>query len=139
MPFKINVSHNGKTYKLETENEILIGKKIGETIEGDEINENLKNYVLKITGTSDIAGMPGIIGLEGFNYHRKLLTYGKGMKDRRKGIRLRKTLRGEEISNKTVQINTIVIKEGDNGFDELVKKPVSEKEEKQVVGQTAVS
>ncbi|MEK6831115.1 MAG: S6e family ribosomal protein [Nanoarchaeota archaeon] len=139
MPFKINVSHNGKTYKLETENEILIGKKIGETIEGDEINENLKNYVLKITGTSDIAGMPGIIGLEGFNYHRKLLTYGKGMKDRRKGIRLRKTLRGEEISNKTVQINTIVIKEGDKGFDELVKKPVSEKEEKQVVGQTAVS
>ena len=31
MAFKINVSHKGKTYKLETENEALVGKKIGET------------------------------------------------------------------------------------------------------------
>ncbi|MEK6872586.1 MAG: S6e family ribosomal protein [Nanoarchaeota archaeon] len=139
MPFKINISHNGKTYKLETENEALIGKKIGETIEGNEIGDVLKNYVLKITGTSDIAGIPGIIGLDGFNYHRKLLTYGKGMRDKRNGVRLRKTLRGEKISDKTVQINTIVIKEGDKKFEELVKKLISEKEEKQVIEQTAVS
>ena len=104
MPFKINISHNGKTYKLETENEALIGKKIGETIEGNEIGDVLKNYVLKITGTSDIAGIPGIIGLDGFNYHRKLLTYGKGMRDKRNGVRLRKTLRGEKISDKTKAI-----------------------------------
>lgn len=136
MVFKINISHKGKTYKLETENEVLIGKKIGETIEGNEINEALKNYDLEITGTSDIAGIPGIIGLEGFSYHRKLLTYGKGMKDRRRGIRLRKTLRGEEISNKTVQINTKVIKEGNQRFDELIKKEI---EEKQVVVQTKPS
>lgn len=138
MVFKINVSHNGKTHKLETENEVLIGKKIGETIEGNEIDKNLKNYDLEITGTSDIAGIPGIAGLEGLNYHRKLLTYGKGMRDRRSGIRLRKTLRGEEISNKTVQINTKVIKEGDKKFDGLIKKETSV-EEKQVVEQTATS
>ena len=38
MPFKINVSHKGKTYKLESEDEFLIGKKIGEHIEGNELN-----------------------------------------------------------------------------------------------------
>ena len=41
MAFKINVSSNGKTYKLETENENLIGKKIGETIDGIELNQDL--------------------------------------------------------------------------------------------------
>ena len=32
MPFKINISHKGKTYKLETESEVVVGKTIGETI-----------------------------------------------------------------------------------------------------------
>jgi len=122
MAFKINIAHKGKTYKLETENEILVGKKIGETIEGNDISEDLKNYILEIKGTSDISGIPGKKGLEGNIYHRKLLTKGFGMKDTRKGIRLKKTLRGEEISVKTIQINTIVKKEGSKKFEELIKK-----------------
>jgi len=122
MVFKINISDKGKTYKLETENEILVGKKIGETLNGNEIDENLSGYQLEITGSSDLSGIPGFKGLEGPNYHRKLLKYGPGMKDRRKGIRLRKTQRGEEISLKTHQINTKVLKEGEKKFDDLVGK-----------------
>jgi len=122
MVFKINISHNGKTHKLETENEIFVGKKIGGTLSGSEVDDNLKGYELIITGTSDISGIPGFKGLEGSSYHRKLLTYGPGMKDRRKGIRLRKTQRGEEISLKTNQINTKVVKEGDKKFEELIGK-----------------
>ncbi|VVB78392.1 30S ribosomal protein S6e [uncultured archaeon] len=122
MAFKINVSSKGKTYKLESENEVLIGKKIGETLEGSDLSEDLKGYTLEITGTSDISGIPGKKGLEGATYHRKLLTLGFGMKDRRKGMRLKKTLRGEEISPKTIQINTIVKKEGSKKFSELTKK-----------------
>jgi small subunit ribosomal protein S6e len=122
MAFKINVANKGKTYKLETENEVLIGKKIGETLDGSDLSEDLKGYVLEIKGTSDISGIPGKKGLEGNIYHRKLLTRGFGMKDTRKGMRLKKTLRGEEISAKTIQINTIVKKEGSKKFEELVKK-----------------
>ena len=44
------------------------------------------------------------------------------MKDRRKGIRLKKTLRGEEISPKTIQINTIVKKHGSKKFTEFSNK-----------------
>ena len=133
MPFKINVSHQGKVYKLESESEDLIGKKIGDTVNGEEISENLKSYKIKITGTSDISGVPGFKGLEGSRYHRVLLTYGKGMRDRRKGLRLRKTIKGEEISNKTIQINAKVLKEGEKKFDDLVpKKEKEEKQEKQV-------
>lgn len=120
--FKINVSHKGKTYKAETENEFLIGKKIGEEILGSEINDNLSGYSLKITGTSDVSGIPGFKDLQGQGYHRVLLKRGKGMRDTRKGIRLRKTIRGEEISSKTHQINTKVLKEGNKKFEELIKK-----------------
>jgi len=126
MVFKINVSHKGKTHKLETENEVLIGKKIGEEIDGDDISEELKGYKIEITGTSDISGIPGKKGIEGSSYNRRLLTLGFGMKDRRKGMRLKKTLRGEEISGKTVQINTKVIKEGSNKFSEIKSAPKAE-------------
>lgn len=122
MAFKINISHKGKTYKLETENENLIGKKIGENIDGSDLSSDLKGYELEITGTSDISGIPGSKGLEGSLYHRKLLTFGFGMKNKGKGLRLRKTLRGEEISLKTIQINTTVKKEGQKKFAELIKK-----------------
>ena len=128
MAFKINISHNGKTYKIETENEILVGRKIGENISGSDVDETLKNYELEITGTSDLSGIPGFKGLEGSAYHRKLLTYGRGMKDRRKGIRIRKTNRGEEISLKTHQINIKVVKEGDKKFEDLLGKKEETKE-----------
>ncbi|MBS3080153.1 30S ribosomal protein S6e [Candidatus Pacearchaeota archaeon] len=125
MPFKINISHKGKTYKLESEDEFFIGKKIGDTFKGEELHKDLSGYELEITGTSDISGIPGFKGLEGIRYHRKLLTFGKGMKDRKKGLRLRKTLRGEEISAKTIQINCKILKEGSKKFEELIKKEVS--------------
>lgn len=126
MPFKLNISHKGKTYRLEIEDEFLIGKSIGDTFKGEELNRDLSGYELEITGHSDISGIPGFKGLEGTRYHRKLLKFGKGMKDRRKGIRLRKSLRGEEISAKTVQINIIVKKEGEKKFDEFFEKKESE-------------
>ena len=122
MPFKINISHHGKTHKVELEDENFIGKRIGETLKGEEISKDLENYELLITGTSDISGIPGFKGLEGSQYHRKVLTFGPGMKDRRNGMRLRKTLRGEEISPKTIQINMKVEKEGSKKFHDLIKK-----------------
>ena len=126
MPFKINISNKGKAYKLETESEVLVGKKIGETIKGEDISADLKGYELEITGTSDIAGLPGFKGLEGAAYHRRLLTRGPGMHNTKKGIRLRKTNRGEEISLKTSQINCKVIKEGATKFDSLGQAPAEE-------------
>jgi len=127
MTFKINISQNNKTYNLESESEILIGKKIGESFKGEDISQELRGYQLKITGTSDLSGIPGKKKLEGQGYHRELLTYGFGMKDKRKGLRKRKTLRGEEISLKTIQINTQVLKEGEKKFLDLaIKKDLPE-------------
>jgi ribosomal protein S6E (S10) len=41
--------------------------------------------------------------------------------DKPKGLRLRKTIRGAEISLNTIQINTKVVKEGSKKFDDLFK------------------
>jgi len=122
MPFKINISDKGKTTQIETESEVVVGKKIGETIKGSDISADLEGYELEITGTSDLSGFPGQKGLEGAGYHRKLLTKGFAMKNKQKGLRLRKTLRGEEVSLKTIQINTKVVKQGAKKFEDVAGK-----------------
>jgi len=132
MVFKINISNKGKTLKIETENEELIGKKIGDTISGEEHSSELEGYELEITGTSDIAGFPGKKDLEGSGLRKVLLTKGFGMKKTRpKGLRKKKTLAGNTIGKNTIQINTKVKKEGKKKFAELLpQKKEEEKSEK---------
>ena len=136
MVFKINVSHKGKTFKVETENEELAGHSINDKVDGKEFSDKLEGYELLITGTSDKSGFMGRAEIDGPNLHKVLLGYGKGMHKKPKGetkinrkpngLRLRKTVRGKEISPFTVQINTKVLKEGKNKFDSLFEKPTEE-------------
>ena len=119
MAFKINIAHKGKTFKVETEAENLVGYSIGDKVDGKEISEDLAGYEVEITGTSDKAGFTGKANIDGPNLHKALLGYGKGMHKKPKGegkinrkpkgLRLRKTVRGKEISTFTVQINTKVL------------------------------
>ena len=130
MPFKINISKQGKALKIEAESEALIGKKIGETMQGEEISPELAGYELEITGTSDIAGFPGKKDVEGINLKRVLLSRGFGMKENRpKGLRKKKTVRGNLISKDVVQINLKVLKEGSKKFEDLIPKKEPEKTE----------
>jgi ribosomal protein S6E (S10) len=137
MAFKINVSHKGRTYKLELDNESLIRMKIGDKINGSLISGELDGYQLEITGTSDMAGFPGIKGQIGGQLRGMLLSKDDlGMNTTRPhGLRLKKTVRGEEISDKTVQINIKVLKEGTKKFDEIC--PIKVKEEKPKAEQKA--
>lgn len=120
MAYKINISHKGKSLKLDIENEELIGVQIGSDIEGKKISESLNGYELTITGTSDKAGFPGIKNIKGPALKKVMMKKGIGMKDNRKGLILRKTVRGNEISSDTVQINLVVKKEGEKKFDSLI-------------------
>jgi len=142
MAFKINISHNGKTFRVETEDEKLIGHSIGDKINGKEISADLTDYEIEITGTSDKAGFTGMANIDGPNLHKVLLGYGKGMRKKPKGekkinkkprgLRLRKTVRGKEISLDTVQVNTKVLKEGSKKFETLFEKestPTNNKDE----------
>ncbi len=124
MAYKINVSHKGKTIKFEIDNEELIGTTIGNTIEGKQISADLEGYELTVTGTSDKAGFPGMPDIKGQSLKRVMLKIGRGMRNNQEGLRLRKTVRGNEISADTVQINLSVKKEGSKKFESMI--PVKE-------------
>ena len=143
MVFKINIAHKGKTYKVETEDEKLAGYSIGEKVKGEEISEDLAEYELEITGTSDKAGFMGMATIEGPNLHKVLLGYGKGMHKKPKGekkinrkpkgLKLRKTVRGKVISDAISQINLKVLKEGLKKLSEIFpdQNKTSEKNSKE--------
>jgi small subunit ribosomal protein S6e len=140
MPFKINISDKGKTFKLEVDNEALIGKAIGDKISGTEVDSRLSGYELEITGTSDKAGFPGMKDVEGQALKKVLLKKGFGMKSRPrregkgkkrrllKGLRLKKTVRGKLISRDTIQINIKVVKTGGKKLEEIFPKAEKEGE-----------
>ncbi len=120
MVFKINISDKGKTFKIETESEFLIGKKIGDKIHGKELSGDLSGYELEIRGTSDKAGFPGKRDVQGLSLRKVLLTKGPFLrKTPHKGFRRKKSVRGNEISSNIVQINLNVVKEGGKKLSEI--------------------
>lgn len=119
MPFKLNISEKGKSWKLELADESLVGKNVGDTVQGKEIKPELEGYELTITGGSDIAGFPLSKDVEGIGLKSVLLTKGWGMRDNVEGMRRRKTVRGKSIAASTSQINISVIKGGTKPLAEL--------------------
>lgn len=139
MPFKINISEkSGKTYKIEVENEELQGKELGEVIEGKDLSPELSGYKFEITGASDKAGFPSFKEVEGSTLKGVLLTYGKGMHKKPrglkkvgtkpKGLRLRKTVRGKALSQDTIQINLKVIESAGKTLSEIFPEQNQKKE-----------
>jgi len=123
MVFKINISDKGKTFKIELESEDFIGKKIGETLSGTDVLPGLVGYDLEISGTSDKSGFAGKKDVEGSGLKRVLLTKGPFFKKvANKGLRKKKTVRGNEISAATIQINLKVVKAGDKPLEQIFKK-----------------
>ena len=83
--FKVNISEkSGKTYKLETESEEIVGKELHDKIDGKILSPDLEGYEIEITGASDSAGFTALEGVEGIALKKVLLTYGKAMHKRPK-------------------------------------------------------
>ncbi len=119
MAFKIIIGDKGKAWRMEKDAEFLVGLSVGDKFDGKELGNELEGYELGITGGSDISGFPLYKDVEGIGLKRVLFARGWGMNDNRKGVRLRKTVRGKTISNKVVQINMKVIKEGKRKLSEI--------------------
>lgn len=131
--FKLNISEkSGKTYKLEAEAESLMEKSLHDKILGEEILPDLKGYEFEITGASDKAGFTAMENVEGVGLTRVLLRYGKAMHKRPrregkkkvsnpkpKGLRMRRTVRGQVISAEIIQINLKILKEGAKKLSEI--------------------
>ena len=122
MVFKVIISDKGKSWRVETEGEFLVGKSLGEKFEGKELGSDFEGYEFEITGGSDNSGFPLYKEVEGIGLKGVLFTRGWGMHDKRKGIRLRKTVRGKVISEKAVQINMKILKSGKKKFEEIFQE-----------------
>ncbi|MBI5798300.1 30S ribosomal protein S6e [Candidatus Woesearchaeota archaeon] len=118
--FVINDTKTGKTYQRALEDETLVGKRIGETVPGDFLG--LEGYELQIRGGSDFAGFPLRKDIDGPVRKKGLFGPGVGVKVDRKGMKLRKTVCGNTITVKTVQVNLCVKKYGEKALDELLGK-----------------
>src|SRR3972149_2374114 len=96
--FKIVISDPStkKSFQKEIEAIGLVGKKIGEEISGDALG--LGGYSLQITGGSDSDGFPMHPKLKGPGRKRLLLSSTPGFRTKVKGMRKRKTVRGDTIS-----------------------------------------
>ena len=113
----INDTKTGKSYNKVLDTDTFKRKKLHDKIPGDSIG--LKGYELEITGGSDTSGFPMRSDIKGVAKRRALLTGGVGVTISRKGARIRKTVRGAEISLDTAQINLKIVKYGPKKLEEL--------------------
>jgi len=128
MPFKFEIGQGNKVYHFEAEAESLIGKKLGDSVSGEELGSQFAGYEFQITGASDRSGFPALAQVEGAGVRRVLLTKGKGMRTKGKGLRLKKSIHGNTIDSWIVQINIKVTKAGPKSIAAILGKEEKPKE-----------
>lgn len=137
MTFKIVVSEPKarRAWQIEKDVPSLIGKKIGDKVDGSLIG--LSGFTLQITGGSDKDGFPMRPDLDGIVRKKALLTKGVGFRGTKKirkvkykvsGMRKRKYIRGNTISDSIVQINFKIL-EGEGDVPKILGIPPKEKKE----------
>lgn len=125
----------------ENESQSLLDKKIGDLISGDFIG--FPKYEFLITGGSDNCGFPmrndvlgtgrkrilAVIGTTGLKGFYNIKKGGKVIKKKiKKGIRIRKTVCGNTVHPKIVQVNLKVMKEGSTPLMPKEEKPEQKNE-----------
>jgi len=114
----------------------FLGKKIGDSVEGNFVGEgdkSLSGYKLEITGGADSTGRPMRPDLDGSGVKSVLITSGVGYKGKKyvnknsktyrykyDGLRRRRNLRGNVISQDTRQINLKVIEFGNRTLAQII-------------------
>jgi small subunit ribosomal protein S6e len=147
--FKLVLSDpkTGKSVQREAKDNLaraLIGKRIKDTIKGELID--LPGYEFVITGGSDSAGFPmrpdvpgtmrksitAVSGIGVTNKLRKPNPKKKGWR-KMKGMRLKKTVAGDTVHDKTAQVNMKCVKKGRDPIfgEEPAAKEVKAEEKKE--------
>ncbi len=119
----INDVKTGKSYQVTVSGHhanSLIGRKIGDVVDG--IFVGLPGFKLTITGGSDKDGFPMRKDLPGPRRTKLLISKSIGFQEAEKGVRARKSIRGNTVSPETVQINMKVTARGAKTIEDLIKK-----------------
>lgn len=126
--FKVVLSDpkTGRSYKITASGGAagaIIGKRVGGEVDAAPLG--LPGYRVAITGASDRNGTPARKDLPGAGRRRLLLAGGVGFNPVMDGQRMRKTVRGGEITQDFVQINARVTQYGEQPLDELLAAPAA--------------
>ena len=127
--FVINDPKTGKSYPKVHQGE-LAGIKIGEKVLGKVVG--LDDFEFQFTGGSDNAGFPMRREINTPNRKSAFIGSGPGIKLNKKGVKIRKTVRGNTVGNTTAQINLKIIKYGKGTIEKALgiePKPEEKKEE----------
>jgi len=115
--FKIVLSDplSGKSKQLEVKDPVaqrFIGLRIGDEVDAQILKDYIQvppGFKIRITGGSGIEGAPMHPGVRGPVKRYALLSEPPGHWPTRRGLRKRKLVRGDTISEHIVQINTVLV------------------------------
>lgn len=114
-------TEDGKTHQIEVDdNSQITGKKVGEDVDGSIFG--LPGYTLKITGGTDRDGFPMRKSIDGTARRRILLEKGSGIREDEKGVRRKRSVRGNTVSEEIEQLNTQVAESGTKSVEDLLSK-----------------
>merc|ERR1739848_184299 len=117
---KLNIAYpaTGCQKLIEVDDEkklhVFYDKRMSQEVPGDSLGDQWKGYVFKITGGNDKQGFPMKQGILVPN--RVQLLFSKGhscFRERRKGERKRKSVRGCIVSTEIAVLNLVIVKKGD--------------------------
>ena len=125
----------------ETRAAPLIGRRIGEVIDGSVVD--LQGHKVQIMGGSDKDGFPMRRDVHGGVRRRVILSGGVGFNPQNEGERRRKTVRGNVITDEIVQLNMKIVEKPKQPKESKKTKEKREKEklekETEPEAQTAIS
>lgn len=118
--FVISDPKTTKSYQKDVDDSKItqiVGLKVGDEFDGGIID--LPGYKLKVTGGSSKSGFPMKKGTSGSALQSVLLSYGQGMRTKKRGLRKRKTVIGATVSRELSQVNARVDKHGKQALDSI--------------------
>jgi len=128
---KLNIAYPAtgcqKLFEIDEEKKLRIfyEKRMAQEVEADSLGDEWKGYILRITGGNDKQGFPMKQGV--LTNGRVRLLLGKGhscYRQRRKGERKRKSVRGCIVDANLSALSLVVVKKGDGEIEGLTDKTV---------------
>lgn len=123
---KLNISYptNGSQVCIEIDDEkklrALYDKRMGQEVDGADLGEEYTGYVFRITGGNDLQGFPMKQGVLTQGRARLLLKKGLSCyRERRAGMRKRKSVRGCIVGPDLSVCNLVLVKKGEKEMEGL--------------------
>ncbi|CAD5206788.1 unnamed protein product [Bursaphelenchus okinawaensis] len=128
---KLNIAYPAtgcqKLFEVDDEKKLRIfyEKRMAQEVEADALGDEWKGYILRITGGNDKQGFPMKQGILSNGRVRLLLSKGHSCyRQRRKGERKRKSVRGCVVDAALSALSLIIVKKGDAEIEGLTDKTI---------------